>query len=103
VSRGPESVACRPVATRGSGGAFGCGGGRRQGQAQDVGIVVHEMEGQLAPDVLGYVLHVARVVARQDDRAQPGAVRGQHLILDAAPPRRQHQTRLAEWSWSWPR
>ena len=47
-----------------------------------------DVERHLLADLLGHVVEVAFVPLRQDDLREPGAVRGQHLLLHAAD--RQH-------------
>ena len=52
--------------------------------------VVGEVERHLLPHGLGDVLEVGPVALRQDDRGEPGPLRREHLLLDAAD--RQHPT-----------
>lgn len=45
---------------------------------------VDRVDRQLVAQTFGQVFEIHFVVARQDDRAQPAAIGGEHLFLDAA-------------------
>src|SRR5438445_538049 len=56
----------------------------RERGVEHLAHVVHRDEGELPAQLLGDVLEVALVAARKDDGGDAGAVRAEHLFLQAA-------------------
>ena len=59
-------------------------GHRQEGGAEDVVHGRHEGEHHVRAHLIGHVAEILLVRLRQDHFAEPGAVGGQHLFLDAA-------------------
>ena len=78
MARGADQAAARPDRLV----------GRLERQRQHVAHVTHEVEGHRLADGLGHVVEVGTVALGQDHLAQPGPVRGEHLLLHPAD--RQH-------------